>query len=194
LAEELKTLIPAFLTKYLGASESQQKQLAGVKAKSEKIISLLKNSIMKIYSHPSYQELNLRFAESFKEVQVYLANFIATLQFSEPHLPLIRKRIHEHIGSFPFHTLKDSEGSLRVLLSLAVVTIVVTTSDTKYYVEESDSSDNAYIPSPKAFGSDGMTCNPGITADGGVMVFSIKGENTSFEVWISIWVEVEEFG
>ena len=38
LAEELKTLIPAFLAKYVGASEGQQKQLAGVKAKAEAII------------------------------------------------------------------------------------------------------------------------------------------------------------
>jgi len=38
LAEELKTLIPAFLAKYASASEGQQKQLAGVKAKAEAIM------------------------------------------------------------------------------------------------------------------------------------------------------------
>jgi surfactin synthase thioesterase subunit len=34
LAEELKTLIPAFLAKYLKVAEGQQKQLAGVKDKA----------------------------------------------------------------------------------------------------------------------------------------------------------------
>jgi hypothetical protein len=44
LAEELKTLIPAFLAKYAAASEGQQKQLAGVKAKAEVVIKIITNS------------------------------------------------------------------------------------------------------------------------------------------------------
>lgn len=43
LAEELKILIPAFLAKYVTASESQQKQLAGVKAKAEIAANFLMN-------------------------------------------------------------------------------------------------------------------------------------------------------
>jgi hypothetical protein len=39
LAEELKTLIPAFLAKYVKVAEGQQKQLAGVKAKAESIMN-----------------------------------------------------------------------------------------------------------------------------------------------------------
>lgn len=39
LAEELKTLIPAFLAKYVKVAEGQQKQLAGVKAKAEELLS-----------------------------------------------------------------------------------------------------------------------------------------------------------
>jgi hypothetical protein len=41
LAEELKTLIPAFLAKYVGVSEGQQKQLAGVKVKAEVVLRLI---------------------------------------------------------------------------------------------------------------------------------------------------------
>jgi hypothetical protein len=39
LAEELKTLIPAFLAKYVKVAEGQQKQLVGVKAKAESIMN-----------------------------------------------------------------------------------------------------------------------------------------------------------
>lgn len=53
LAEELKNLIPAFLAKYASASEGQQKQLAGVKAKAEAImknISAYKYAIKRTYN------------------------------------------------------------------------------------------------------------------------------------------------
>jgi hypothetical protein len=84
LAEELKTLIPAFLEKYVKVAEGQQKQLAGVKVKADEaqkvLTTMLKGSAKKIADEeflpppPTCDQLYDFFVEQEEKVRTLLIN------------------------------------------------------------------------------------------------------------------------